>query len=267
MPAEVVRLVHPTRKAREQANCRGRNPAGLSALLTRLVTGGHRTPMQEVRPASRRGWFIRAGVLVIVVLGACVLALRGVDLRALVDRVMDFIRDAGPWVFFGGIAVLPALGAPLMAFTITAGEAFAGQMTLGGVLAAVLAAIAVNLALTHWLARRAVRPLLEKLLNRFGYTVPRTTAGNALSVALLVRLTPGPPFFLQSYILGLADVPFRLYMLVSWLCVLPWAVGAVVLGRGVLNGNLKVAAMGLGVIIAAVAAVQLVRRKVAKRES
>jgi uncharacterized membrane protein YdjX (TVP38/TMEM64 family) len=107
---------------------------------------------------------------------------------------------------------------------------------------------------------------MERLLKRFGYTAPRVTAKNALSISLLVRLTPGPPFFFQSYILGLAEVPFRLYMLVSWLCVLPWAVGAVVLGRGLFDGNFKVAAMGLGVIIAAVAAVHLLRRKVAKRE-
>jgi uncharacterized membrane protein YdjX (TVP38/TMEM64 family) len=164
------------------------------------------------------------------------------------------------------MALLPAIGAPLMAFTITAGTAFAGQMTMGGVLAATLFAIGINIALTHWLARRAVRPLLERLLKRFGYAVPRVTAENELSIALLVRLTPGPPFFLQSYILGLAEVSFRLYMIVSWLCVLPWAVGAVVLGRGLFEGNFTVVATGLGVLIAAVVAVQLIRRKLAKRE-
>jgi uncharacterized membrane protein YdjX (TVP38/TMEM64 family) len=222
--------------------------------------------MQEGKPASRRGWLIKAGVLCVVVFGAGVLALRGVDFHALILQVMTIIRDAGPWLFFGAMAVLPVVGAPLMAFTITAGEAFAGQMTMGGVLAATLAAIAVNLALTYWMAGRAVRPLLERLLKRFDYAVPRVTADNALTIALLVRLTPGPPFFLQSYVLGLAGVPFRLYMLVSWFCVLPWAVGAVVLGRGVLSGDFKVAVMGLGVIVAAVAAVQLIRRKVAKRE-
>jgi uncharacterized membrane protein YdjX (TVP38/TMEM64 family) len=209
---------------------------------------------------------LKLGMLGAVMVGAGILVLRGVDLRALIDQVMTIIGSAGPWVFFSAMAVLPAAGAPLMAFTMTAGKAFASQMTMGGVLAVTLAAIAVNLALTHWLARRAVRPLVERLLKRFGYTVPRVTADNALSIALLVRLTPGPPYFLQSYILGLAEVPFRLYMLVSWLCVLPWAVGAVVLGRGLFDGNFKVAAMGLGVIIAAAAAVHLLRRKVKKRE-
>ena len=235
-------------------------------VLTRRGTGGHGAAMQEGRPASKKGWLIKAGVLGVVALGAGLLAVRGVNFRALGDQMIVIIRDAGPWIFFGGMAVLPVVGAPLMAFTMTAGTAFASQMTMGGVLAATLAAIAVNIALTYWLARRAVRPLLEKLLKRFGYAVPRVTADNALSIALLVRLTPGPPFFLQGYILGLAEVPFRLYMIVSWVCVLPWAVGAVVLGRGLFDGNFKVVATGLGVIVAAVAAVHLIRRKLAKRE-
>ena len=222
--------------------------------------------MPEVKPASPRGLLIKGGVLVLAVLVVGALALRGVPVRDGIDQGMTMVRSAGPWVFFFAMAVLPLFGAPLLAFTIPAGEAFAGQMTLGGVIAAALAAIALNLALTYWLAHRAVRPLLERLTERFGYTVPRVTPGNALTVALLVRLTPGPPFFLQSYLLGLAAIPFRLYMFVSWFCVLPWAVGAVVLGRGVLNGNFKMAVMGVGVIIATVAAVQLIRRKVEKRE-
>jgi len=224
--------------------------------------------MQDGKPSAKKGWLIKGVVLGVVVLGGVVLALRGVDFRGLIAQAMAVIRDAGPWAFFLGVALLPAIGAPLSAFTMTAGEAFAGAMTMGGVLAATLAAIAVNIALTYWLARRAVRPLLERLLRRFGYSIPRVTADNALSIALLVRLTPGPPFFLQGYILGLADVPFGLYMIVSWICVLPWAVGAVVLGRGLLapEGNFKMVAMGLGVIVAAIAAVHLVRRKLAKRE-
>jgi len=77
------------------------------------------------------------------------------DFRALGDQLIVMIRDAGPWVFFGAMALLPAIGAPLMAFTITAGTAFANQMTMGGVLAATLFAIGMNIALTYWLARRA----------------------------------------------------------------------------------------------------------------
>ncbi len=61
------------------------------------------------------------------------------------------------------------------------------------------------------------------------------TKANALSVTLVLRLTHGIPFFVQSYILGLAEVPFVFYMVVSWTCNLPMAIGAVVLRQGSLQ--------------------------------
>ncbi len=222
--------------------------------------------MSSDAPVAKKLPLVKLAVLAVVAVVVLVLVLRGLDLRALVERGMALIRGAGPWVFFSALALLPAVGAPLMAFTIPAGEAFAAQMSLGGVIAAVLAAVAVNLALIYWLARYAFRPLLAGLAKRYGYAVPRVTSDNALTVALLVRLTPGPPYPLQGYLLGLAEVPFRLYMIVSWLCTLPWAVGAVVLGRGILNGNVKVAIAGVGVIVAAVAGVHLLRKRLLKCE-
>ena len=72
---------------------------------------------------------------------------------------------------------------------------------------------------------------------------------------------------MQAYILGVAEVPFRLYMIVSWLCMAPWAVGAIVLGQGILNGNFKLVAAGLAVLVAAAIAVQWIRRKYFQRES
>jgi uncharacterized membrane protein YdjX (TVP38/TMEM64 family) len=220
----------------------------------------------EAASTKKKLPLLKLAIVVAAAIAGTVLLLRGLDVRESIEQGMALIRRAGPVVFFLGMALLPAVGAPLTLFTIPAGEAFAAQMTLGGVIAVTLVAIAINLVLTYWLAHRAFRPLLEWLVARYGYRVPRVSADNALTVALLVRMTPGPPFFLQSYILGLAAVPFRLYLIVSWLAVLPWAVGAVVLGRGILNGNFKMAVFGLGVIVVAIVVVQAVRRKLAKRE-
>lgn len=219
----------------------------------------------ETLPKKKKLPWLKLTVLAVVLLGGAALLLRGANPKELVDQGMGLIRAAGPVVFFAALAVLPAAGAPLMAFTLSAGEAFGAELTMPGVIAATLAMIAINLALTYWLARYALRPLLTNLVNRYGYKVPSITKQNALSVALVVRLTPGPPFFLQGYLLGLAEVPFKLYMIVSWLCVLPWAVGAIIMGRGILNGNFKVAATGMGVLVVAVVLVQLVRKKYAKR--
>jgi uncharacterized membrane protein YdjX (TVP38/TMEM64 family) len=199
------------------------------------------------------------------VIAAALLLMRGVNIRGLASQGMNMIRDAGPWVYFSATAFLPAVGAPLSAFTIVAGEAFAAQMTMGGVIAAVMVAIAANLALTYWLARYALRPLLSRFAERYGYRIPRVTKANALNIALVIRLTPGPPFFMQSYILGLAEVPFRLYMVVSWLCILPWSVAFVVLGKGVFNGNFKMVGTGVGVLVAATAFVHWIRKRYAAR--
>jgi uncharacterized membrane protein YdjX (TVP38/TMEM64 family) len=72
---------------------------------------------------------------------------------------------------------------------------------------------------------------------------------------------------LQTGILGVAELPFRLYMIVSWLAVLPWAVGAIILGRSLFSGNVGGIFVGVGVLVVAVVAVQLVRRKFARREN
>jgi uncharacterized membrane protein YdjX (TVP38/TMEM64 family) len=191
---------------------------------------------------------------------------RGVNVGEVLDRGLSLVRGGGPVLFFAAEALLPALGAPLAAFNLVAGEAFAPQMTMPGVVVAAMTAIALNLALTYWLARHAFRPFLIRLVARYGYSVPRVTEANALTVSLVVRLTPGPPFFLQGYLLGLAEVPFRLYMLVSWLAVLPWAVAFIVLGKAAREGSFGKIATALGLIVLAVVAVQLIRRRLARRE-
>jgi uncharacterized membrane protein YdjX (TVP38/TMEM64 family) len=194
-----------------------------------------------------------------------VLVLRGMDYRAVEEQSIALVRSAGPWAFFAGAALLPAIGAPLSFFTILSGELFAPRMTLLGVIAAMFVAIAVNLALTYWLARYALRPLISRLAAYYGYGIPKVTPENALSVALVVRLTPGPPYFLQSYILGMAEMPFGLYMVVSWLCQLPWGIGFIVLGKGLFNGNFKMAIYGVGLIVVATVVVQQLRKRYASR--
>jgi uncharacterized membrane protein YdjX (TVP38/TMEM64 family) len=215
--------------------------------------------------ASRKGLWVKLAVVLTVLAVGAVLVARGVDVRGLIDRGLATVRGAGPVAFFTAMAVLPALGAPLMAFTIPAGEVFRDQLGLGGVIACALVVIAINLAFAYWLSRYALRPLLMGWLKKYGYSVPRITPENALNVLLVVRLTPGPPYALQCALLGVAEAPFRLYMIVSWLAVLPWAVGAIVLGQGLLNGNFRVVMIGAGVLVAAVVGVQWARKKYFRR--
>jgi len=223
--------------------------------------------MQEVKPASKRGWLLKLGALGAVLLVAGILVLRGVDLKALmaqamafIDQAMVIIRSAGPWVFFGAMAVLPAFGFPLLGFAIPAGPAFGAQMGTVGVLAAYGAALAINLALTYWLARYAVRPLVGRLLIRAGYKIPQFKPSEHLAVTLLVRITVGPPYFVQSYLLGLGNVAFFAYMWVSWIIMMLYAVGIVVFGEAIIHGKSGMAATGVSLLVAVGIIVHLARR-------
>ena len=171
------------------------------------------------------------------------------------------LRELGPGWYFLAMAVLPL---PLAWFTIPAGEVYAAQLTTLGVIGAALAAVALQLTLSYGVARYVFGPALGGLLKGIGFAMPKVTPENALSVALLVRLTPGPPMILGSCALAIAEVPFRLYLSVSWLVTVPWVVGGVVVGKGILSGNLKMAAAGAAVLAIAVVVVRFVRRKRAR---
>lgn len=201
----------------------------------------------------RTAW---TGGLVLLIVGAVVLA--GVSPGALVEPLVAGLRAAGPVWYFLAMAVVPL---PLAAFTVPAGEAFADQLTLPGVVAAGAAAVAVQQALSYWIARYALRPAVARWLARRHHTIPLVTRDNALSVALLVRLVPGPPMILGSCILALAETPFGLYLLVSWLVAFPWVCGGVVLGRALFRGNLALAAAGASLLAGAVLAARLIRRR------
>lgn len=218
------------------------------------------TPAQATQRKTPTGWRWVVGAVAV----AGIVAWLGRDwpVRAGIDAGLAAVRAAGPGWYFAAMAVVPL---PLAWFTVPAGEAFAAQLTLSGVIAAALAAVAVQLALSYAVARYALRPAIERLVRRRGMAVPRVTPANALSVALLVRLTPGPPMVLGSCVLAVAEMPFGRYLLVSWLVALPWVMGGVVLGRGAFAGDFKLVVMGAGVLVAAAVAVRLLRKKWAAR--
>ena len=109
--------------------------------------------MSPEEPRARRKLpLVKLSIAAVVAAALAFLVLRGVDYKDLGQHGFSYIRSAGPWAFFSAAAILPAFSAPLSAFSLTAGEAFSGRMTMPGVIAAMLAAILFNLAFTYWLA-------------------------------------------------------------------------------------------------------------------
>jgi hypothetical protein len=81
------------------------------------------------------------------------------------DAMEAWKQEAGPLVFFGSTAVLPAIGLPITPFFVLAGATFGvGPGLLGSGVA-----LGLNLALCYAIARSRVRSWLEGLLRRFEY--------------------------------------------------------------------------------------------------
>ena len=213
-------------------------------------------------------WKLVAAALVLAAMGAAAfwwLKIHDFSMRLAIDDGINALRAAGPVAFFTAMALLPAVGFPISIFNLTAASAFAAQMGLAGVIAAAGVAIAVNLALTYWLARYALRPWLEQMISRTKYKIPAVAPAEQAELTLLLRITPGPPFFLQSYLLGLAEVRFVTYMWVSWLISVLYAAGFIVFGEAILHGKGKVAFLGLSGLMALALIVHFLRRHYGKK--
>jgi uncharacterized membrane protein YdjX (TVP38/TMEM64 family) len=188
------------------------------------------------------------------------------QLHALSERCLAILTSCGPWAFFAAMALLPAVGMPLMAFSLTAGPAFGPSMGIGWVVAAGLAAITFNLLLTYWLARRALRPFLEKVMKRWGHRLPKLDVADTTDLIVAVRVIPGIPFFVQNYMLGLANAPLGKYLLISCAAQWTYAAGFILFGDALLHGKGKLIISALIVLVLAFVITHFLRRHLAGRK-
>jgi uncharacterized membrane protein YdjX (TVP38/TMEM64 family) len=174
---------------------------------------------------------------------------------------------AGPGVFFGAMALLPAAGMPTSPFALTAGPIFGEQLGLAMVTLYGIAALTFNLTVTYWLARRWLRPLLTRWLERAGYEVPKVEGSDMTDLIVLFRVTPGIPFFAQNYLLGLANVPFGRYMIIS--CAAQWSlnVAFILFGSALSQGKGQLALSAVMLFAALSVATHFVRKHYGKKKS
>ena len=220
-------------------------------------------------PASRpnRSLLIKLGVAAFLGLVLLVLIVRGLDLKNLVNQALALIREAGPVVFFIAMAILPAIGFPLLAFSLSAGPVFGERLGLWPVIVYSLLAVTVNIALSYFLATRALRPLLEKLFTYLGYKMPKAESGDATDLIVLLRVTPGVPFPVQNYLLGLAQVPFWKYLGFSTPIIGSFTVAVIYFGEAMLHGSGWNVLIGLSLIFALTAGTHLLRKHYGKKKT
>ncbi len=186
------------------------------------------------------------------------------DVRGQMERAVEFVRASGPLPFFTAMALLPAVGFPLSPFTLAAGPVFGPTMGAGVVVLCTMLGIAINVALSYWLASRALRPIAEWVVRRLGYRMPEMQSEAAWLAIVFLRVVPVAPFCVQSILLGLARVPFGPYMLISTLVPSAYAAVAIVMGDALMRGD-RWAMAGAGALCVVVGVVLHVMRKRLRR--
>lgn len=216
--------------------------------------------------------FFGLGLAVVAVLALVLLG------RQLGGYVVGFaswvegLEEWGPVVFMLGYVVATLAFVPGSILTMAAGALFG---LLWGTLWVAIAATA-GAALAFLIARHLARDAVERKLegDRRFVAIDRAVASQGFKIVFLMRLSPVFPFNLLNYALGLTRVRFRDFLLAS-VGMLPGtflyvyygkAIGSLAaLAAGGPNGQTTARWIGLGVGLAATAAVTLYITRIARK--
>ena len=209
-----------------------------------------------------------AGGLLVLGAGAGLLAwklgLDGAMLKAAWQQAEEFLKER-PWLLFAALVFLPGLPIPTSALLVLAGTVWRERPLTA--CAVCLVAMALNMRWTYWVAARPGRRWVVKLLAAMDFRVPELPEGNDLRMILILRLTPGLPFFVQNYLLGFFRVRFRLFLPVSMGCSGLIASGIVLSTAGVAGGNLTPVLTGVGLIVVGMVVVQMIRERLGSKSA
>jgi uncharacterized membrane protein YdjX (TVP38/TMEM64 family) len=195
----------------------------------------------------------------------------------IIDTVITWC-SSNPLYLFLAIVFLPGFGFPASPLLILAGLVWGSKWQ--ACLVAIFA-MSLNMSWTYAVAAGPARGLLNRILRsphfqRFKISDPSSSRiQNPKSkisppsllhrFTVLMRITPGMPFFLQNYVLGLIGVPFLPYILISVPLNAIWVIGFVLTGGAIFEGNVGMIAAGLAILIAAAIGLKLLRSKLASR--
>ena len=190
----------------------------------------------------------------------------GVDLVMLKETwtIVNAFLVKHPATLFWSLVFLSGLPIPTSALLFTAGVVWRQQPIMACSLCVL--AMALNLTWTYWLAAGPARRLVERILATTSLKIPDLPRGDHLKLILMLKLTPGIPFFVQNYLLGFLRAPFHLYLPISILCNGVIGTGVVLSGVGLADGKLIPAITGGSLIVVGAVLTQLIRSWLTKRK-
>ena len=184
----------------------------------------------------------------IALLGVAILWFLRAELSELWQQLIilsRYLEGVPPILYVFGFGIVTAIPVPSSPLILAAGAFYGFWMGLLVIAAGML----ITLSLSYWLALYALRNPIEKLLRWRGYTLPEFPTSDTAHFVLLVRFTPGAPLVFINYLLGIARVPFKTYLIVSWPVIMLISIPFILAGSSVYEGNLSLVISGIFLIL------------------
>jgi len=195
------------------------------------------------------------GIVILILLAACgvyamiVTGISPADIKAAVNQIIEEISKYLVLVYLS-VVIVGGLPLPLSPFLILAGVLFSNRFGMPVAVVTCYSAMVLSMIWTYFVSAYPMRSVFEKVVGLFSSKFPEIPDEHKSKVTLIIRITPGIPFFLQNYFLGVSRVPFGKYMLIGMSIHLLYTPAFVIGGGALFEGKagLAIAAVSLLVI-------------------
>lgn len=181
--------------------------------------------------------------------------------KYLQDKV--HVLDAVPlWVFGVATFILPIFFFPNSLILLIAGTRPEPKML---VLLICFLGIVANVIVSYFIARRFSK-FIRSRLSKMDVNIPKISSDNQYEVTFIIRLLPSNPLAVQNYSLGLLEIDFNKYLVVSLPLQFIHMCGYVLFANGILDGNLSKISIGISLIVILGILTHLIQKKLKRKK-
>jgi len=152
---------------------------------------------------------------------------------------------ASGYTFLLLMAILPLAGFPISIFLILVGMIFG--LTGGIILTGLL--MLFHVFVTYYLVHSLFRPQVIRLLRRFNVKIPKLPHRGGKRLSFIFMIIPGPPYAVKNYLLALAGLNLKPYILISWIAQFGTSIPFIILGKGVAELNPAILVIAVSILL------------------
>lgn len=181
------------------------------------------------------------------------------DIQPLLSAVKS--SQVHPALLIGCFLMLPMMFFPITVLLVLIGLRFDA---LAGILIMFMG-MPVHLLFSFFVVRSIFRSQLERFARKKKYAIFNIPANRQLGFAFVFMAVPGLPYAVKNYLLPISGIPFREYLLISWLVNGVMGVPFVILGHAASEWNIYLVIILLLLLLAAYFIAKQVQKKMNTR--